>query len=128
MPVVLQVALGGALGATLRHLCAWQITRQVGNAFPWGTLCVNVVGSFIMGIAAMLLVRRSDLGLQHMAPFFMTGILGGFTTFSAFSLETVLLVERGRADLAFAYVAASVVLGLAAFAGAITLLRGWATA
>jgi fluoride exporter len=128
MPVVLQVALGGAIGAILRHLCAWQITRKFGNGFPWGTLSVNVAGSFIMGVALIVILRRSDLGLQHAAPFFMTGVLGGFTTFSSFSLETVLLVERGRPELAAAYVVGSVALGLAAFTIPLLLFREWATA
>jgi fluoride exporter len=126
MPVFLQVALGGAFGASLRYFVAGQITRRAGSAFPWGTLGVNVFGSFVMGMAVMVLVRRTDASLQHLAPFFMTGLLGGFTTFSAFSLETILLVERGRTDLALAYAAASVVLSVGAFAAAILLFRGWA--
>jgi len=123
MPLLLQIALGGAIGASLRHLVGAQVARHFGLAFPWGTLTVNVLGSFIMGMATMYLVRRSDLGLQHLAPFLMTGLLGGFTTFSAFSLETVLLVERGRPGLALAYVLASVMLSVGAFAAAFALLR-----
>lgn len=128
MPVILQVALGGAIGASLRHLVSWQLAQRLGSGFPWGTLTVNVLGSFIMGLAVMLLVRRADGEFQHLAPFFMTGLLGGFTTFSAFSLETVLLVERQRLDLAVAYVAASVALSVGAFAAAFLLLRGWVRA
>jgi CrcB protein len=123
MPVVLQIALGGAIGASLRHYISWQFVRWFGTGFPWGTLAVNVIGSFIMGLAAMYLLRRSDLGLQHFAPFLMTGILGGFTTFSAFSLEAFLLIERGRPALALIYMGGSVALGLAGFAAAILLLR-----
>lgn len=125
MPVVLQVALGGAVGATCRYLLAAAITRKLGTGFPFGTLSVNVIGSLIMGLALIFLLRRSDLGLQHMAPFFMTGVLGGFTTFSAFSLETVLLIERGRTDLAAAYVVGSVVLAVGAFFLPLALLKGW---
>lgn len=123
MPMLLQIALGGAVGACLRHLLGWQVTRLTGMGFPWGTLTVNVLGSFVMGLAAMYLVRRTDPDLQHLAPFLMTGLLGGFTTFSAFSLETVLLVERGRPGLAVTYAAGSVVLSVGAFAAALALLR-----
>jgi CrcB protein len=124
MPVIAQIALGGAIGASLRHLVAWQLTRHFGNRFPWGTLTVNVVGSFAMGLAVILLVRRLDASLHHLTPFFMTGLLGGFTTVSAFSLETILMVERGEAGLALSYVAASVILSLGAFALPLALLRG----
>ena len=103
-----------------------QVSRLAGTGFPWATLAVNVLGSFVMGLAVILLLRRGDAGLQHLAPFLTTGILGGFTTFSAFSLETVLLVERGRPALALAYAGGSVVLGVAAFAVGLWLLRGWA--
>ena len=100
MPVLLQIALGGAIGASLRHLTGMQVARLLGTGFPWGTLAVNVLGCFAMGLVTMLVVRRPELGLQHAAPFLATGVLGGFTTFSAFSLETFLLVERGRPALA----------------------------
>jgi fluoride exporter len=122
MSVLAQVALGGAIGASLRHLIGGLMTRHLGNAFPWGTLTCNVVGSFAMGLAVMLLVRRLDPSLDHLAPFVMTGVLGGFTTFSAFSLETFLLIERGEIGLALAYVGVSVVSGLAAFALAMALV------
>ncbi|MEM8570768.1 MAG: fluoride efflux transporter CrcB [Pseudomonadota bacterium] len=127
MPVFLQVALGGAIGATCRFLLAGAITRRFGSHFPLGTLSVNVLGSLIMGFALVFILRRTDLGLNHFAPFFMTGVLGGFTTFSAFSMETVLLIERGRIDLAGVYIFASVVLSVLAFLGPLVLLRGWIT-
>jgi CrcB protein len=128
MPVVLQIAIGGAIGAVFRYLVGVQVSRLAGSAFPWATLAVNVSGSFVMGLAAMVLLHRGDPGLHRYAPFLMTGILGGYTTFSAFSLETVLLVERGRADLALAYAVGSVALSVAAFAAGLWLLRGWAGA
>jgi CrcB protein len=127
MPVVLQIALGGAIGATLRHLIGAQVSRVAGTGFPWATFAVNVLGSFVMGLAVMLLLRRMG-GANHLAPFLMTGVLGGFTTFSAFSFETVLLIERGRPGLALAYVGCSVALGVAAFAAGLWLSRGWAAA
>lgn len=123
MPILLQIAIGGAIGASLRHVVGQLFVRSFGTAFPWGTLSVNVAGSFLMGVAVSFLLRRSELGLQAFAPFLMTGILGGFTTFSTFSLETFLMLERGRAGLALLYVGGSVLLGLGAFAAAIALLR-----
>ena len=123
MSVLMQIALGGAIGASLRHLLGVQVARIAGTAFPWSTLSVNVIGSFVMGLAAMLLLRRMDLGLAHFAPFLMTGVLGGFTTFSAFSLDAFLLAERGRPDLAVAYAVGSVVAGLVAFALGLWLAR-----
>ncbi|HMQ93326.1 MAG TPA: fluoride efflux transporter CrcB [Amaricoccus sp.] len=127
MPPLLQIALGGAIGAMLRYLVSAQIARRTGIEYPWGTLSVNVLGSFVMGLAAAVLLRRMDSELQHLAPFVMTGMLGGFTTFSAFSLEVFLLVERGRPGLALFYAGSSVVLGLAAFALGLWSLRAWST-
>lgn len=123
MPVLLQIAVGGAIGASLRHLMGVQVARLLGTGFPWGTLAVNTLGCFAMGLAIMLVVRRPELGLQHAAPFLMTGVLGGFTTFSAFSLEVFLLAERGRPWLAIGYVAASLAATLGAFAVAVLLTR-----
>ncbi len=125
MTPLMQIALGGAIGAVLRYLVSAQVARRTGIEFPWGTLSVNVVGSFVMGLAAAILLRRMEPELQHLAPFVMTGVLGGFTTFSAFSLEVFLLVERGRPGLALVYAGSSVVLGLAAFALGLWSLRAW---
>lgn len=96
----------------LRYLTTRTLAGALGPGFPFGTLAVNLLGCLAMGAGYALLVRRGD---GHLAPFVLTGILGGFTTFSAFSLDTMLLIERGRAGLALAYVGGSVVLGLAAF-------------
>jgi CrcB protein len=112
----LLVAAGGALGSVLRYGISLLAAAQLGAGFPWGTLAVNVIGSAGIGIAA-------GLGVQGEARLLLvTGLLGGFTTFSAFSLETGLLLERGW-WLAAAYVAASLLLGLGAFALAYGLLR-----
>lgn len=103
---VLQVALGGAIGAAARYLTGVAVLRVTGaTAMPLGVLAVNVAGSFLMGLLAVGLARQ---GLAHWSPFLMTGILGGFTTFSAFSLETVTLMERGQIGLALLYVLLSV--------------------
>ena len=105
-----QVALGGALGASGRYLLGIAAIRTMGPGFPWGTLAVNVLGSLAMGALVALLARLGNAW----APFLMTGLLGGFTTFSAFSLDAVALWERGAAGLAAGYVAASVALSLLA--------------
>ncbi len=115
MTPLLQVALGGALGASARFLAGNAITRQLGHGFPAGTLVVNVVGSFLMGVLVVVLARK---GVQGAAPFLMTGLLGGFTTFSAFSLDAITLVERGQLASASLYVIGSVIMSLVAvFAG-----------
>lgn len=106
-----QVALGGAMGATGRYLTGVLTLRLFGPGFPVGTLTVNVLGSFAMGVLVVVLARK---GGTHLAPLFMTGLLGGFTTFSAFSLDAVTIYERGQVGLAAVYVLASVLLSLAA--------------
>jgi CrcB protein len=109
MNPVFQVALGGALGASARYGVNLGAARLFGPAFPWATLAVNVVGSFLMGLLVAALGRDSAW-----APLLMTGVLGGFTTFSAFSLDAVALWHKGQGAVAAAYVAASVLLSLAA--------------
>ncbi|MEM7718432.1 MAG: fluoride efflux transporter CrcB [Pseudomonadota bacterium] len=112
---LLSVALGGACGATLRFLFGLGLIKMTGpTSFPVAIISVNVIGSFLMGIFVVLAAQR---GLTYLSPFVMTGVLGGFTTFSAFSLEAMTLYERGDVGLAALYVVASVVcsiLGLAA--------------
>ena len=117
---LLLVALGGALGAVARYLTGLAALRLIGPGFPWGTLAVNVAGSFAMGLLAVTLAHW---GQTRLAPLLMTGFLGGFTTFSAFSLDALTLWERGDALLAAAYVAASVILSLAAIFAGLTLAR-----
>ena len=118
----LQVALGGAIGAALRFLAGVGIYRVLGQgAFPVGVLSVNIIGSFLMGVFVVLAAQR---GLTHLNPFVMTGILGGFTTFSAFSLETVTLMERGQLGLAGLYVALSVIGSVGGLMLGLWLARG----
>ncbi|MGB0508353.1 MAG: fluoride efflux transporter FluC [Pikeienuella sp.] len=109
---VFYVAAGGALGAVLRYLCVLGASRAFGAAFPFGVLGVNVIGSLLMGVAAVMLVEKTGAGRGSL--FLMTGVLGGFTTFSAFSLDTMSLIERGATGLAALYVGGSVVLSIAA--------------
>ncbi|MEP9390357.1 fluoride efflux transporter CrcB [Mesorhizobium sp. KR9-304] len=102
------VAVGGAVGASLRHLVNLSSLRLVGPGFPWGTMAVNIVGSLAMGVFIELLARRFNAS-NELRLFVATGILGGFTTFSAFSLDFAVLWERGAALPALAYAIASVV-------------------
>ncbi|MBW4980929.1 fluoride efflux transporter CrcB [Mameliella sp. CS4] len=120
MTPLLQVALGGALGASARYMTGIATARLLGKGFPWGTLTVNIVGSFLMGV---LVVALLHLSANRYAPLLMTGVLGGFTTFSAFSLDAITLYERGQGALAAAYVAGSVILSLAALFAGLTLAR-----
>lgn len=108
---LISVALGGAIGASGRYLTNVAVARTVGLGFPYGTVIANVVGSFLMGVVVVVLARK---GGNHLAPFLMTGVLGGFTTFSAFSLDTLTLVERGALGQAGLYVGLSVGLSLGA--------------
>ena len=111
------VAAGGAVGASLRHLTGLAAMRLLGVNFPWGTLAVNIVGSFAMGVFIELLARRFGAS-NELRLFVATGLLGGFTTFSAFSLDVAVLWERGAMATAAGYVLASVVGAiLALFAG-----------
>ena len=104
---LLLVALGGAIGASLRHLVNLGSLRLVGANYPWGTMAINIAGSFAMGIFIELLARRFNAS-NELRLFVATGILGGFTTFSAFSLDFAVLWERGAAVPALAYAIASV--------------------
>lgn len=101
------VMIGGAIGAGARHLVGQWVIARIGSGFPWGTLSINIAGSLAMGLLIGWLAR-GDAG-ETMRLFVGVGILGGFTTFSAFSLDFWVLFERGQAGQAFAYVFASVV-------------------
>ena len=110
----LQVALGGAIGASARYGVNILAGRIV-HGFPLGTLTVNILGCLGMGLLASLIAHR---GGQHLAPLLLTGVLGGFTTFSAFALDAAVLWQRGATGVAAGYVLASVVISLlAVFAG-----------
>ena len=123
MPILLQVALGGALGASLRFLSGAMILRAMGSGFPYGTMFVNVVGSFLMGFLAFYLLERMDGSFAKYAPFFITGVLGGFTTFSAYSLDALYLLERGRYASASVYMGGSVILAIGALFIGMTIAR-----
>ena len=122
---LLIVAVGGAIGSGLRHLVNMASLRLMGPSFPWGTLTVNIVGSFVMGAIVELIARRFGAS-NEMRLFIATGILGGFTTFSAFSLDTVVLWERGAVATCVAYVGLSVIGSLAALFAGLWLARTFA--
>mgnify|MGYP001791797069 CR=1 FL=1 len=122
MKTLVMVGLGGALGASLRFLWGVSVMRLTGpSEFPVAIMMANVLGSFLMGAFVVFAAHR---GLTHLSPFVMTGLLGGFTTFSAFSLETVTLMERGDVGAAGLYVALSVGLTIAGLMLGLWLTRG----
>ena len=123
------VFVGGGFGSCLRYGVTLAALRLLGAGFPWGTFLVNVIGSTVMGAFAGYLVNRTP-GPAHDAfrLFFMTGILGGFTTFSAYSLDTVALWEKGATTTAAVYAVGSVVISLTVLAAALVVVRGWTTA
>jgi len=112
MRQILLVFVGGGLGAALRHAVNLASLRLVGTALPYGTFFINVTGSILMGMVAGLFAWKVSLP-PTLRLFVATGILGGYTTFSTFSLETALLLERGQAWTAVGYVVGSVLLGVA---------------
>lgn len=121
MTSLIQVALGGAVGASCRYLTNVGAMRLLGSGFPYGTMTVNVIGSFCMGLLVVTLAHK---GGNALAPLLMTGVLGGFTTFSAFSLDAVTLYQRGDMMLAAIYVFASVAVGLVALIAGMAVARG----
>ncbi len=118
----LNVFLGGCLGAALRHGINIAAARVLGTGFPYGTLIINIVGSLAMGLIAEYFALKAGLP-QRVRLFLTTGILGGFTTFSAFSLEAALLYERGQLAAAAIYVIASVVLAIGALFAGLAIVR-----
>ncbi|KAF0220004.1 MAG: CrcB [Rhodospirillaceae bacterium] len=122
LTALLWVATGGALGSVARYLSMVLLGQWLGTGFPWGTLFVNIVGSFVMGVLAELGALAWQPS-QDIKLFLMTGILGGFTTFSTFSLDVALLVERHDWAVAALYVAVSVLASVGALFAAMALVR-----
>jgi len=120
------VALGGAIGALLRYQTGRAMTHWLGpnvvTAFPWATLTVNVIGSMVMGLLAGFLARHGQGGEQWRL-FIGVGVLGGYTTFSSFSLEMMLLIERGQPFQALTYALVSVLAGLTAMYLGLIVMR-----
>jgi len=122
--LLLAIAGGGALGSLARHFLATGIYGMTGTVFPWGIFVVNILGGFVMGLVVQLGALKFSYSLE-MRAFLTTGILGGFTTFSTFSLDAALLIERGDWLLAALYVAGSAVLSVAALFGGLSLVRAF---
>jgi CrcB protein len=121
----LLVFLGGGFGASLRHAINMLCARAFGTHFPFGTFIINITGSIVMGLIAGYLAFKGEAA-QPWRLFVMTGILGGYTTFSTFSLDAALLYERGEIGLAAAYVIGSVVLAIAGLFAGLALVRSLA--
>ena len=122
MTAYLIVALGSAIGGALRHGVNVGTARLVGNGWPYGTFTVNLLGSLVMGLIAGYFALRGTAS-QRWLLFLTTGILGGFTTFSAFSLDVALLIERGRVTATVGYVLASVALSISALFLGLAIVR-----
>lgn len=120
--LLLAVAAGGAIGSALRFATMSWVSRLAGPGFPWGTLAVNILGSFIMGVLVEVVALRWDMSETTRALVFV-GVLGGFTTFSTFSLDLISLIERQQGTAALLYGAGSVVLGLFALVGGLQAAR-----
>jgi CrcB protein len=119
------VFLGGGLGAAIRHGANLAAARMLGTAFPYGTLLINITGSFVMGLVVAYFAFKGDAS-QHWRLFLTTGILGGYTTFSAFSLDVALLYERGETGMAALYVLGSVAVSIVALFAGLALVRNFA--
>jgi fluoride exporter len=118
------VFIGGGLGSALRHGVNLVSARLLGTAFPYHTLIINVTGSLVMGLIAGYFAFKGDAS-QHWRLFLTTGILGGYTTFSAFSLDAALLYERGTPGLAALYVFASVILSIIGLFAGLAVVRNF---
>lgn len=122
MKLMLLAAAGGALGAGARHLVNVTIGSGASGSFPWATLTVNIVGCFLMGVLIETLALRYSASLEART-FLATGVLGGLTTFSAFSMDFAYLVQRGDLMTGLIYVACSVLLSIAAVFAGLALMR-----
>lgn len=121
------IALGGALGSLARAWASLAVARVAGDEFPWGTLAINILGSFVIGVAAALTLPGGRIGENaDLRAFVMVGLCGGFTTFSSFSLQTLELLREGRVGPALANAALSVLLCLVAVAAGHALGRAGA--
>lgn len=124
MQAYLIVFFGAGLGGCLRHAINILSARALGTGWPWGTFLINISGSLVMGLmAGYLAFRAGESWTQHVRLFMLTGILGGYTTFSAFSLDSALLFERGELGLMAAYVGGSVGLALLGVFGGLAIMR-----
>ncbi len=126
MKLILAIAAGGAIGAVGRHYVSAQVMKVLGSGFPWGTVSVNVLGSFAMGVLIELMALRWNVG-NELRAFMTVGFLGAFTTFSTFSLDFATLLERGEGYAALGYAALSVVLAVLGLFGGLAMTRMFLT-
>ena len=122
MTMIFAIASGGALGAVLRHFVGSTSLKLAGTEFPWGTLSVNVLGSFIMG-ALVTYMALAWSPSQEVKAFLTVGLLGGFTTFSTFSLDVMTLWERGASMAATSYIMSSILLSIFALLMGMSIVR-----
>jgi CrcB protein len=121
--IVAFVALGGAIGSVLRYIISFSMSLRVGAGFPWATFLINVAGSFLIGVVTEIALQRTSWIGPELRLFLAAGVLGGFTTFSTFSLELVGLIGERAPAAALVYAAGSVILGFAAAFGGLFLAR-----
>jgi CrcB protein len=126
MNVFLAIGLGGGFGALLRHYLNGAVTAWLGTGFPYGIMVINILGSLLMGLMIGLFAHVGEIP-PHWKVFLTTGVLGGFTTFSTFSLDSALLLERGDYGMAAFYIVGSVIISLAALMLAMWGTRFWLT-
>lgn len=120
---VIYVAAGGALGSVLRYLLQNWVGAATGKDFPYGTMLVNIVGSFVMGAVIGWLARSAPQNAENIRLFVAVGVLGGFTTFSSFSLDAITLFEQGRLGAMSAYILASVICSLLGLLAGLQLMK-----
>ena len=123
MKVLFFIAMGGAIGSTSRYLCVRGIAQLEGDGFAWGTMIVNVLGGLLIGALVSVFALRFIVG-DNLKAFLFVGFLGGFTTFSAFTLELADFLQQGQLGLAFLYAAGSVIVSLAACLVGLLFVRG----
>jgi CrcB protein len=124
MNTILAVGFGGGIGALMRHFMNGAVANWLGPEFPWGIMFINILGSLIMGVLVGFFGLVAEIP-QHWKIFLTTGILGGFTTFSTFSLDSVMLIERGQYAQAALYIGGSVIVSLLALALGMWGMRLW---
>lgn len=122
MNMLLSIAAGGAAGALARHFLAARVMHLTGGGFPWGILVCNVLGSFVMGVLVECMALKWSIG-PDLRAFLTVGLLGAFTTFSTFSLDAVLLLQRGEPLAAGGYIVGSVVLSVGGLMLGMYLMR-----
>ncbi len=122
MNMILSISAGAIAGALGRHYMMIAASRIFGNTFPWGTLIINILGSFLIGVVIEVFALKLNAS-QELRAFLTVGILGSFTTFSTFSLDTATLIQRGEILMASTYVVSSVLIGLASLFAGIYITR-----